>query len=49
MFDSLADRMKADDHQAINRTERMLRLGAVAVLSIALFGALYLGVQYLEF
>jgi hypothetical protein len=48
MFDSLADRMKADDHQEVNNTERAIRWVAVAVLSILLFGGLYFGVRMLE-
>ncbi|HXA48781.1 MAG TPA: hypothetical protein VNV86_00685 [Candidatus Acidoferrum sp.] len=48
MFDSLADRMKEDEKQTTTRTERILRYGAVVVLSVVLFGGLYLGVQYLQ-
>jgi hypothetical protein len=48
MFDSLADRMKADDHQEVNNTERVIRWLAVAVLSLLLFGGLYFGVRMLE-
>jgi hypothetical protein len=48
MFDSLADRMKADDHQEVNNTERVIRWVAVAVLSVLLFGGLYFGVRMLE-
>jgi len=49
MFDSLADRIREDEQQATNRTQRLLRWGAVIVLSVVLFGGLYLGVQYLEY
>jgi len=48
MFDSLSDRIKADDQQAINNTERIIRWVAVAVLSVLLFGGLYFGVRMLE-
>jgi len=48
MFDSLADRMKADDHQEVNTTERVIRYVAVAVLSVLLFGGLYFGVRMLQ-
>ena len=48
MFDSLADRIKADEHQEVNNTERVIRWVAVAVLSILLFGGLYFGVRLLE-
>lgn len=48
MFDSLADRMKADDHQEVNNTERIVRWVAVAIISVVLFGGLYFGVRLLE-
>lgn len=48
MFDSLADRMKADDKIEINNTEKVIRWLAVAVLSVLLFGGLYFGVRMLE-
>ena len=49
MFESLADRIREDEKQVTNRTERILRLGAVILLSVVLFGGLYMGVQYLEY
>jgi hypothetical protein len=49
MFDSLADRMKEDDRQTTNRKELVIRYSAIIILSVVLFGGLYLGVQYLEF
>jgi hypothetical protein len=48
MFDSLADRIKQDEHQAVNNTERYLRWALVAIVSIVLFGGLYMGVRLLE-
>ncbi len=48
MFDSLADRIREDDQKEISPRERYLRWTAVAVLSILLFAALYLGVHMLE-
>jgi hypothetical protein len=48
MFDSLADRIKADEHQQVNNTERVIRWLAVIVLSVLLFGGLYFGVRMLE-
>ena len=48
MFDSLSDRMKQDEQREVNPLERYLRWGVVAVLSLALFGGLYLVVQKLE-
>ncbi len=49
MFDSLADRIREDEQKSTNRTERLLRLGAVILLSVVLFGGLYMGVQYLQY
>ena len=49
MFDSLADRMREDEKQSGSRAQRIIQWGAVVVLSVVLFGGLYLGVQYLEF
>jgi hypothetical protein len=48
MFDSLADRMKADEKAETNNTERAIRWLAVAILSVLLFGGLYFGVRMLE-
>lgn len=48
MFDSLADRMKADENLAVNKTERYLRWALIAVVSVVLFGGLYMGVRFLE-
>ena len=48
MFDSLADRIREDDHLAVNNTERYLRWAAVIVISVVLFGGLFLGVRLLE-
>ncbi len=48
MFDSLADRIKQDEQQEVNRTERLIRWALVAVISVLLFGGLYFGVRMLE-
>jgi len=48
MFDSLTDRIREDDHQEVNSTERMVRWVLIAVLSLILFGGLYYGVRMLE-
>ncbi len=45
MFESLADRMKQDLKQEVNTTERTVRMIAVIVLSLALFGGLYFVVR----
>lgn len=48
MFDSLDDQMKRDDAREVSSTERWLRYAAVAVVSILVFGGLYLGVRLLD-
>jgi hypothetical protein len=48
MFDSLADRIREDDHKEVNQTERIIRWVVVAVLSIIIFGGLYMGIRMLE-
>ena len=47
MFDSLADRMKQDDKLEVNNTERAIRLLAVIVISVVVFGGLYYAVRML--
>jgi len=48
MFDSLAERMKQDEKLAVNPTERAIRLAAVLVISLVVFGGLYFVVRLLE-
>jgi hypothetical protein len=48
MFDSLADRIREDEQKSVPKMERYLRWGAVAVLSILVFGGLYIGVQFFQ-
>jgi hypothetical protein len=48
MFDSLADKIREDEHMEVSNTERYIRWAAVIVISIVLFGGLYMGVRLLE-
>jgi hypothetical protein len=48
MFDSLADRMKADDRESTNLNQRVVQWLLVGVLSVVLFGGLYMGIRLLE-
>ena len=48
MFDTLSDRIKQDEQLEVNNFERFLRWGLVTVISVMLFGGLYLVVQKLE-
>ena len=46
MFDSLADRIREDEKEP--NSTRYIRWVAVLVISVVLFGGLYLGVQFLN-
>ena len=48
MFDSLADRIREDEQKSVPKMERYLRWGAVAVLSLLVFGGLYLGMHLMQ-
>ena len=48
MFDSLADRMKQDDQVEGASKQRLVQWAIVLVLSVLLFGGLYMGVRLLE-
>jgi hypothetical protein len=48
MFDSLADRIRQDEHAETNNTERMIRYLIVLVVAALLFGGLYYGVKMLD-
>lgn len=48
MFDSLADRIREDEHHEVNSTERAVRLLVVLVLSVLLFAGLWFGIRMLE-
>ena len=48
MFDSLADRIREDDHQEVKTSETVIKWLLISVLSIVIFGGLYLGIRMLE-
>jgi len=48
MFDSLSDRIKQDEHQEVSSTERFIRFTFVILVSVLLFGGLYMGVRLLD-
>lgn len=48
MFDSLDETIKHDDAVEGSRRERIVKAVAVVVISILLFGGLYLAVKMLE-
>lgn len=48
MFDSLADQMRRDEHLEVSNNERLVRWCVVAVVSVVIFGGLYVGIQLLQ-
>ena len=48
MFDSLADRIRQDERQEVNATQRMIRVIATLVIAVVVFGGLYFVVRLLE-
>lgn len=48
MFETLEDQIKIDEQKATTKQERMLRWSVIALLSVVLFGSLYLGIHLLE-
>ncbi len=45
MFESLDEQMKLDEHKATSNKERLIRWILVVVVSVLVFGGLYLGVH----
>lgn len=45
MFDSLAEQMKHDDATAASPRQRMTKWAVIAVVAVAVFGALYHALQ----
>lgn len=48
MFESLDDRMKHDDQEVTSTRERLLKWVVVGVISVIVFGGLWMGVQMME-
>ena len=48
MFDTLADRIRADERSEVKNFERIARWAALVVILFVLFGGLYLGMKMLE-
>ena len=48
MFDSLADRIREDERKEVNSTQRIVQWVLIAVVAVAVFGGLYLGVHFLQ-
>ena len=48
MFDSLADRIREDDHKEVSSTQRIIRWVSTAVITVVVLGGLYYGIKMLE-
>ena len=48
MFDSLDEQIKSDEHRMTTNSERMLRWFLVVLVSVLVFGGLYLAVHLME-
>ncbi len=48
MFDCLADQIRNDEHVQVSNTERYVRWFAVTLLSVVVFGGLYVAIQLLQ-
>ena len=48
MFDSLDEQIKADEHKAESAKERTMKWLLVVLVSIIVFGGLYLGVHLMQ-
>ncbi|MBI5282930.1 MAG: hypothetical protein HY858_14690 [Candidatus Solibacter usitatus] len=48
MFESLDEQMKHDDDETSTPKERLLKWVLVGIVSVLLFGGLYMGVRLLE-
>lgn len=48
MFESLDEQMKHDEDEVTTPKERWMRHALVALVSVLLFGGLYMGVRMLE-
>ncbi len=48
MFDSLEDKMRLDDAVEVTRKERIVKYSLMTLLSILIFGGLWVGLLLLE-
>ena len=48
MFDCLADQIRNDEHVQVSNAERYARWFAVAVVSVVVFGGLFLSIHWLQ-
>ncbi len=48
MFESLDEQIKLDEHKTVSNTERIVRWALIVLLSVIVFGGLYLGVHLMQ-
>ena len=48
MFDSLSDQIKHDMDEQTPKSQRIIEYLLVAVVSILIFGGLYMGIRFLQ-
>ncbi|HEY3840361.1 MAG TPA: hypothetical protein VGL72_27495 [Bryobacteraceae bacterium] len=48
MFDSLSDQIKHDLDKETTKSQRVIEYLLVAVVSIVIFGGLYMGIRFLQ-
>jgi hypothetical protein len=48
MFESLDEQIRNDELKALTQRERILRFALIVLVSVIVFGAVYLGVHFME-
>lgn len=48
MFDSLSDQIKRDLDEQTPKSQRMMEYLLVGIVSIVIFGGLYMGIRFLQ-
>lgn len=48
MFESLDEQIKVDEHKAVSNRERLIRWALIVLVSVIVFGGLYLGVHMMQ-
>ena len=48
MFDSLAEQMKKDQNEQVHGPERAIRMIAVVVITLVVFGGLYFAIRLMQ-
>ncbi len=48
MFDSLDEQIRADEHKSVSNKERMMFWTVAVVVTVAIFGGIYVGMQFMQ-